>query len=191
MTPHHHRHRGPRWPVAAALVAATLLTAGCGSDAPLQTPGAEVAGGAIGPDAAVSSDIKVLAVRLEYPEDGLYAAGEDADLHLGISNTGTTADTLVSVTGPDFAGVRSSGAGDAARLAIAVPTGDNVYIGAEGGPALTLLDLGRPLRSSQSIPVTFVFERAGSVTVDAVVAAAGQPSSADVDSTGRTEAPTS
>ena len=36
------------------------------------------------------------------------------------------------------------------------------------------LALDRPLRSSQSIPVTVTFERAGEGTVDAMVAAEGQ-----------------
>jgi copper(I)-binding protein len=49
-----------------------------------------------------------------------------------------------------------------------------VYVGAEGAPSVVLEDLRRPLRSSQSIPVTFVFADAGTVTVDAVVAAEGQ-----------------
>ncbi len=39
---------------------------------------------------------------------------------------------------------------------------------------MTLLDLGRELRSSQSIPVTLVFEDAGEVTLDVPVAAEGQ-----------------
>jgi hypothetical protein len=55
-----------------------------------------------------------------------------------------------------------------------VPASDNVHVGAEGEPALTLLSLDRSLRSSRSIPVTFTFQRAGEVTVDAMVAAEGQ-----------------
>jgi copper(I)-binding protein len=159
--------------VAVVLAAAVTLT-GCGSDAPAQTPQAEVAGGAIGPDEAVSEDVKVLAVQLEHPLDGVYEVGEDASLYLGISNTGPEPDVLVDVTGPDFADARTTGAGDGDSLAIEVPADDNVYVGAEGEPALTLVDLGRTLRSSQSIPVTFTFQRAGTVTVDAMVAAEGQ-----------------
>ncbi|MCW2535745.1 MAG: hypothetical protein JWQ26_1444 [Modestobacter sp.] len=64
---------------------------------------------------------------------------------------------LVEVSGPDFADARTSGAGDGDALAIEVPADDNVYVGAEDAPALTLVDLGRPLRLSQSIPVTFTF----------------------------------
>jgi hypothetical protein len=166
----------PARPPAAVVVctAAVVALAGCGSDAPTQTPQAEVAGGAIGPDEAVSADVKVLAVQLEYPLDGVYEVGEDASLHLGISNTGSEPDLLVDVSGPDFADVRSAGAGDGDALAIEVAAEDNVYVGAEEEPALTLLSLGRELRSSQSIPVTLTFQRAGEVTVDAMVAAEGQ-----------------
>jgi copper(I)-binding protein len=39
---------------------------------------------------------------------------------------------------------------------------------------VTLVDLGRTLRSSQSVPVTLVFRAAGEVTVDTMVAAEGQ-----------------
>jgi len=156
---------------AAAISAGALVLSGCGSEAPIQTPGAEVVGGAIGPDERVSEDVKVLAVQLDHPVDGVYEEGEDAELRLAISNTGTEPDVLIDVTGPDFADARTPGAGGGGPLDIPVPADDNVYVGAEGGPLLTLIDLDRSLRSSQSIPVTFTFQRAGEVTVDAMVAA--------------------
>ena len=163
-----------RWPTAAVALAAALSLFGCGSEAPIRTPQGEVVGGAIGPDERVSEDVKVLAVQLDHPSDGVYEQGEDADLHLAISNTGTEPDVLIDVTGPDFADARTSGAGDGDSVAIQVPPNDNVYVGADGGPTLTLADLDRSLRSSQSIPVTFTFQRAGEVTVDAMVAAERQ-----------------
>lgn len=150
-----------------------LLGAGaCGEDPPSITPGPEVAGGAVGPDAPVGKDLELLQVQLEYPLDGAYEAGEDARLFFGIANTGTTADTLVDVSGPDFADARTPGGGS--DLALEVAAEDNVYVGAEGVPVVVLDDLQTELRSSQSIPVTFTFERAGEVTLDAVVAAEGQ-----------------
>jgi copper(I)-binding protein len=160
----------------AALAAAVSLTAvACGDqDTPIETPGPEVVGGAVGPDERVSEDISLLQVQLEYPLDGVYEEGGDASLFFAIANTGTEPDTLVDVSGPDFADARSSGAGDGTDLAIEVAPNDNVYVGAEDEPAITLVDLGRSLRSSQSIPVTFTFERAGEVTIDAMVAAEGQ-----------------
>lgn len=168
---------------------AALVVSGCGAEDPSQTPQAEVPGGAIGPDAPVSADIKLLAVQIEYPLDGVYEKGEDASLYLGISNTGSEPDVLVDVTGP-FTAARSSGAEDGDALAIEVPANDNVYIGAEAEPALTLVSLDRALRSSESIPVTFTFERAGAVTIDAVVAAEGQTPSAPSDFPNPDEDPT-
>lgn len=173
-TPFRRNRRRRAWLIATTLVAAAALSAGCGGAAPIQTPGAEVTGGAVGPDTPVSSDVKVLSVHIAYPNDGVYQVGENASLTMAISNTGTNADTLTNVTGPDFAGVRSSNADDGDTLAIDIPANDNVYIGSNGEPGLTLVHLDRSLRSSQSIPVTFVFARAGEVTVDAVVAAEGQ-----------------
>jgi copper(I)-binding protein len=167
----HHRALAP------GLVAVVLL-AGCGAGDP--KPGPEVAGGNAGVDESVGADLKVLDVELEFPAgNGVYAVGDDADLYVALSNTGETPDTLLDVTGPDFGGALVDPTGQAGS--IGVPGNDTVYVGAEGEPGITLVDLSRPLRSSQSVPVTFVFERAGSVTVDAVVAAEGRTPGADVD----------
>jgi copper(I)-binding protein len=153
--------------VPAALV---LTLCACTAEDPVEVPGPEVSGGAIGPDQAVTGDLSVLQVQLEYPLDGRYEEGEDARLFLGIANSGVRDDTLVAVTGP-FADVTD---GDGGEFAIPVPAEDNVYVGAEGAPSITLVGLQESLRSSQSIPVTLEFAGAGNVTVDAVVAAAGQ-----------------
>ncbi len=165
---------------AVALVAAAAALSGCGSDAPAQRPSGEVVGGAIGPDERVSEDLAVLAVHLAHPADGVYEPGEDASLVLAISNTGTAADELVDVTGPDFADARTADAGGATPV-VEVPAGEVVHVGAGGGPTLTLVDLDRSLRSSQSIPVTFSFRRAGTVTVEAMVEAAPSPTRGAVD----------
>lgn len=149
-------------------VAAVLLTAGCGGE----TDDGVDDSGAVGPDEVVSEDIKVLQVQLAYPLDGVYDVGEDAPLYLGIANTGNTEDDLVDVLGPDFTDAALMVEGEAG--VIRVPEDDNVYVGAEGAPAIVLEGLETSLRSSESIPVTFVFEEAGEVTVDAMVAAAGQ-----------------
>ena len=154
-------------PAALALA----LVGGCTTEAPLSTPGPEVTGGAIGPDEAVTGDLSVLQVQLEYPLDGVYEEGEDARLFLGIANSGSADDVLVDVTGPDFADAVDGDGGD---VDVPVPADDNVYVGAEGAPTVTLLDLERELRSSQSVPVTLVFAEAGEVTVEAMVAAERQ-----------------
>ena len=155
-----------RW-LAAAAVATALATAGCGDE----TPDVDDSG-AVGPDERVSDTVKVLQVQLEYPLDGVYDEGEDARLFLGIANDGPQEDDLLDVRGPDFTDAALTVDGEPS--AIPVPAEDNVYVGAEGAPSVVLEGLDRTLRSSQSIPVTFVFEEAGEVTVDAMVAAEGQ-----------------
>ena len=160
-----------------AVIAGTVLfLAACGADDP--KPGPEVAGGNAGVDETVGTDLKVLDVEIEYPADGRYEAGDDASLYLAISNTASSPDTLVDVTGPGFADVRD---GEGSDVSIPVPGNDTVFVGAEDEPALTLVDLARPLRSSESVPVTLVFDRAGTVTVHAVVVAEGQRPLSDVD----------
>lgn len=154
--------------LAAAALAAVLPLAACGQE----SPSGEVSGGAVGPDEQVSADVEVLQVHLAYPADGLYEEGEDATLLVAISNDGTTTDELVDVTGSAFADAEL--VTDQAEGSIPVPENDNVYVGAEGPPSIVLEELARSLRSSQSIDVTFVFEEAGEVTVEAMVAAEGQ-----------------
>jgi periplasmic copper chaperone A len=154
--------------------AAVLAMAGCGDD----TPDVDDSG-AVGPDEAVSEDIKVLQVQLAYPLDGVYEVGEDAPLYLGISNTGNQEDDLLDVRGPDFTDATITVDGEPG--VIPVPEDDNVYVGAEGAPSIVLEGLQTSLRSSQSIPVTFMFEEAGEVTVEAMVAASGQEPSEPFD----------
>lgn len=165
-------HRAPRRRLAAVAVASALAMTACSQDNPVADEGAEVPGGAVGPDAMVTEDLSVLQVQLEYPLDGVYEEGEDARLFLGIANTGSTDDDLLDVRGPDFADAELLVDGQPG--VIRVPEDDNVYVGAEGAPSITLLGLERSLRSSQSIPVTLVFEDAGEVTLDVPVAAEGQ-----------------
>jgi hypothetical protein len=93
-----------------------------------------------------------------------------------------------ATAGPDFADVQGDGDGD--EVSIPVPGNDTVFVGAEDEPTLTLVDLGRSLRSSESLPVTFVFEQAGAVTVDAVIAAEGRHPRSDVDFPDPAEDPT-
>jgi len=166
-----------RQALAAAALVGTVVLAGCGEGDP--KPGPEVAGGNAGVDERVTQDLKVLDVELEYPLDHVYEPGEDASLYLAIANTGLRPDTLVEVTGPDFASAVDGTPADG--LSVHVPANDTVYVGAEGEPELTLVDLRRRLRSSESIEVTLRFASAGEVTVQAVVAAEGQRPSADVD----------
>ncbi|MGY1723933.1 copper chaperone PCu(A)C [Blastococcus sp. SYSU DS0533] len=173
--------RTRRHPLAALLLATTLPLAACGGeggadspgvddqDNPLDVPGDEVIGGNPGPDEAATEDIKVTALQLAYPDDGVWEVGEDVQLYAAIANTGTTGDQLVEVRGDAFGGAELTPL-DGAAGTIEVPEEDNVYLEPEGPPTVLLTDLSTELRSSQSIPVTFVFEQAGEVTLEAPVA---------------------
>ncbi|RBY75356.1 hypothetical protein DQ239_16895 [Blastococcus sp. TF02-09] len=170
-----------RWAVATLAGAALALTA-CGQDADdvSDDGAAEVAGGAVGPDVPLDEDVDLQQVQLEFPLDGRYDEGEDARMFFAVTNTGSAPVTLTDISGPDFAGVlveKDGGAG----LPLQVDGNDTLYVGAEGPPNVTLRDLGRSLRSSQSIPVTFTFADAGAVTVDVPVSAEGQSPGAPFD----------
>lgn len=169
--------------LVAGLGGVLLALSACGADeedAPLEVPGPEVQGGAVGPDVSVSEDVDLQQVQLEYPLDTLYEEGEDARLFMAITNTGSEPATLTDISGPDFGGVRVETDGGEG-LPLQVDPNDNLYIGAEGPPNVTLLDLETSLRSSQSIPVTFTFAEAGEVTVDVMVSAEGQTPSPPYD----------
>ncbi|MGY1634136.1 hypothetical protein ACI784_20725 [Geodermatophilus sp. SYSU D01186] len=165
-----------RWSVLAVAGCAVLAVGACGGpeeDAPREDAGFEAEGGAVGPDVRVNDDLGLQQVQLESPLDGVYEQGEDARLFFAIPNTGTDPAALVDISGPDFGGVRVE-TGEGTGLPLQVDANDNLYIGAEGPPDVTLLDLGRSLRSSQSTPVTFTFPDAGEVTIDVPVSAEGQ-----------------
>jgi copper(I)-binding protein len=158
-----------RPPVLRTSALGVLLLAGCTTGEPLSTPGAEVTGGRAAPDERLSDDLSVTEVVLAYPQDGVYDAGDDAALTAAFANSGDEPDTLVDVRGPDFAEARD---GDGGEFAIAIPEDDTLHVTEDGARTITLVDLDRSLRSSQSIPVTFEFARAGEVTIDTVVAPA-------------------
>ena len=58
---------------------------------------------------AVVGDITLRQIQLAYPQDGLYADGDDAELLMAIVNGDTEADTLVGIEGTAFDGVIVSG----------------------------------------------------------------------------------
>jgi copper(I)-binding protein len=166
----------PRTRLVAAAAVVLLAPTACGGaeeQGPLSDDPAEVEGGAVGPDVRLDDDVELQQVQLEWPLDGVYEPGEDARLFMALTNTGGEPVTLTGISGPDFGGVRVETT-EGQPLPLTVDADDTLYVGAEGPPDVILLDLGRELRSSQSIPVTFTFGAAGEVTIDVPVSAEGQ-----------------
>ena len=142
-----------------------------------------------GGEAAVGN-ITVREARLAYPSTGTYPEGSDAQLLLGLVNSGDEDDVLTDVSGDAFtsATITAASASASATATGAVPTGQtapppsvsggdvtipadgNVYVGGSGGPVVTLNGLNRELTVAQNIDVTLTFERAGTVSVRALVA---------------------
>ena len=124
-------------------------------------------------------------VGLAYPNGGRYESGDDAELRAAIVNTGTEDDTLVEISGEGFGDVRVTGGGTAAGAGgstgstgsggsreIEIPADSTLFLG-ENGPTVTLTDLDESLTPAQSVELTFTFEKAGEVTVPAIVGTPG------------------
>lgn len=162
-----------RTPARTAARIAPLLfllpLAACGRDVSESGAGPEMTVGPNEVDEFVNDDLSLQDVEIEYPADGRYEPGEDADLYFALTNNGSEPITLVDVSGPDFEGVELTG-GDGGGLPLVIPEDDNTYVGAADEPSLSLLGLTTDLRSSQSIPITFTFEQAGEVTLEVPVA---------------------
>ena len=149
----------------------------------------------VGPMAEVG-DLVLRGVHLAYPTDGSYQPGDDAELQMAIINTGTEDDTLVGIRGTGFSEVRVTGSpsgtvsasqtgaatttsstttssaatsSGAQPIDIAVPAGRGVYLG-QNAQTVTLVALGQELTPAQTMDLTFVFERAGEVTMAVPVA---------------------
>lgn len=99
---------------------------------------------------------------------------------LTITNTGTTPDRLIAVRTP----VASSAQvhemkmeGNVMRMrevdgGLAIPPGATVTL-APGGLHLMLMGLKAPFKQGEKVPVTLVFEKAGSIDVELAVVAMG------------------
>jgi copper(I)-binding protein len=158
---------------AAALVgvlAVTLALSGCGMGEEAQTP-QEVritpgTGGRVGSVAV--RDAKIV-FSGPIPDGVVYRPGDDAPLQLTVVNDGTAPDALVAVRSP----IAGSGSvvGDAT-----MPGGHGLVAGYDHPVAattlprqsevdVTLVDVTTPIRSGLTYPVTFVFARAGELSM--------------------------
>jgi hypothetical protein len=99
---------------------------------------------------------------------------------LKITNTGTTADRLVSASSPGAEIVQVHEMkmdGSVMRMrevekGLEIPAGGSVIL-APGGYHLMMMGLKAPFKQGASVPVTLVFEKAGKIDVELTVEAMG------------------
>jgi copper(I)-binding protein len=123
-------------------------------------------------------DIALRAVLLEAPPSGRYDEGDDAELHAALINKGEETETLVSIQGDSFEGVRAIGgnsqavndaSGFSTELNIEIPPRQTVYLGTGDAPSVLLENLTESLTAGQQIEFTMTFENAGELDVQAMV----------------------
>jgi hypothetical protein len=158
-------HRSRRRAVlGSALITAAVVLSGCGDDEqPVQVGGPGV-------EASVG-DMDLRNIRLDNPPGGIYELGSAALLGVAMVNNGDDDEQLVGVSGPDFTGVVVDEKPASSNPAVTIPAGATVFTDGPDGPVLVLAEIDETLLSSESLPVTFTFERAGKVTVKAPVSA--------------------
>ena len=100
--------------------------------------------------------------------------------YLTVTNKGTTEDRLISVKSPAAGAVQvheMKMEGNIMRMCeveggLASPPGATVAL-APGGLHLMMMGLKEPLKQGERVPVTLVFEKAGSINVELAVIAIG------------------
>lgn len=170
-----NRRFRPSRALAGAVALTGLLTlAGCGTGQLSQTAGQISAVNGV---SAEQGQVAIRDARIAYPPRSqggtLYAPGGTAPVEVTLLNTGSVPDRLLRVSSP----VASAGTvtGDAS-----LPQGVTLVSqqAAEGSPPegtrpirIALAGLTAPIRTGLAVPVTFTFERAGSVTLQVPIGA--------------------
>jgi periplasmic copper chaperone A len=154
--------------VVATILATLLALAGCGSVQPgssnpdRQRSGLDSVDGQVG-------QLRLLDVAIASPgaRGSMHIAGDSAALFLTITNDGRAEDVLTGARA-DLARqvvlVNGDGPPDP-HLLVPVPPGGMTVLDEVTGPHLELSGLRETLRSGSSVPVTFEFRDAGSVTL--------------------------
>ena len=147
-----------------ATILLTLLLAGCGS----MQPGSAAAR----PDGVDGQlgDLRLLGVAVDSPgaRGSMHIAGDDAALLLTIANNGKAEDVLTGASA-DVAQqvVFQNGDGPPVpQWQVPVPAGDVTILREVTAPHLELSGLQKTLRAGSSVPVTFEFGTAGTLTLD-------------------------
>jgi hypothetical protein len=121
-------------------------------------------------------NIRLLATRVEAPDDNQHLKNGNVGLFTTLANDGTSADRLVGVS-TVYARqvVYRVGEGAEAPVAVTIPPKGVASMQYPGGPHLELVGLKVDVNGSRFIPVTFRFENNGSLTVNVFVEGFGFP----------------
>jgi len=121
-------------------------------------------------------NIRLLATRVEAPDDNQHLKNGNVGLFTTLANDGTSADRLVGVS-TVYARqvVYRVGEGAEAPIAVTIPPKGVGSMQYPGGPHLELVDLKVDVNGSRFIPVTFRFENNGSLTMNVFVEGFGFP----------------
>jgi copper(I)-binding protein len=118
-------------------------------------------------------------IAIEQPWARAAMQGGVGGAFMRLSNAGATADRLLAVASPAARAVEMHTTiqdGDVMRMRpvgmIDLPAGGAVQL-QPGGLHLMLMGLNRPLNPGETVAVTLTFERAGAITVEIPVRAAG------------------
>jgi len=154
--------------VAASALLTLVVLAGCGSatTAPSNPDRARI--GLDSVDGQVG-DLRLLSVAIASPgtRGSFHVASDSAALLLTVANGGHAADELTGVTtrSAEQVVLRDGDAAPDPRVEVPVPPGGVTVLREVTGPHLALSGLNERPRSGFSVPVTFEFRDAGSVTL--------------------------
>jgi len=130
---------------------------------------------------ASAHEYKLAALQIGHPWARATApTAPSAGGFLTITNTGTTADKLITVKTPtaDMAQIHEMKMdGNVMRMrevagGLEIPPGATVTL-APGGYHVMMMGLKAPLKQGEKVPVTLVFEKAGSIDLELDVVAMG------------------
>ncbi len=138
------------------LAAASLVLTGCGAGQYAQSVNEQAA--MLGANGKVG-DLSALNVRLQRPPGEKFPAGSDARVLLWLSNDGINPDTLTGVSTSAAKSVQFTGDG-------VIPGQTLIDLSGETGPQLTVTGFTADLYDGVSIPMTFSFANAGSLTLN-------------------------
>jgi copper(I)-binding protein len=121
-------------------------------------------------------NLRLLATRVEAPDDLLHTKNGNVGLFVTLANDGTSGDRLVGVsTVYARSVVYRVGDGPEGPIAVVIPPKGVASMQYPGGPHLELVDLKVDLAGSRFIPVTFRFENNGSLAINVFVEGFGFP----------------